>query len=100
MEVVKKLGDAHTPNHIVSCWRGPDGGIHDLASEEWAVEVKSYSEEPLRKDQPHRTTGPQHRQAFDVGRLHLITDGDGKTLPEYIDEMIRMVRAPRLPFPN
>ena len=60
--------DAHTPNHIVSCWRGPDGGIHDLASEEWAVEVKSYSEEPASEDQPHCSTGPQHRQAFDVGR--------------------------------
>ena len=36
-------------NHIVSCWRGPDGGIHDLASEEWAVEVKSYSEEPRER---------------------------------------------------
>ena len=23
MEVVKKVADANTPNHIVSCWRGP-----------------------------------------------------------------------------
>ena len=89
MEVVKKLGDAHTPNHIVSCWRGPDGGIHDLASEEWAVEVKSYSEEPPRVKINHIAQLDHNiDKRLTLVALHLISDGDGKTLPEYIDEMI------------
>ena len=89
MEVVKKLGDAHTPNHIVSCWRGPDGGIHDLASEEWAIEVKSYSEEPPRVKINHIAQLDHNiDKRLTLVALHLISDGDGKTLPEYIDEMI------------
>jgi hypothetical protein len=89
MEVVKKLGDAHSPNHIVSCWRGPDGGIHDLASEKWAVEVKSYSEEPPRVKINHIAQLDHNiDKRLTLVALHLISDGDGKTLPEYIDEMI------------
>ena len=89
MEVVKKLGDAHSPNHIVSCWRGPDGGIHDLASDEWAVEVKSYSEEPPRVKINHIAQLDHNiDKRLTLVALHLISDGDGKTLPEYIDDMI------------
>jgi hypothetical protein len=89
MEVVKKLGAAHTPNHIVSCWRGPDGGIHDLASDEWAVEVKSYSEEPPRVKINHIAQLDHNiDKRLTLVALHLVSDGDGKTLPEYIDEMI------------
>ena len=83
MEVVKKLGDTRNP----SSRAGEDhGGIHDLASEEWAVEVKSYEEPAVKIN--HCSTGPQHRQAFDEVALTSFPDGDGKTLPEYIDEMI------------
>ncbi len=89
MEVVKKLGDSHSPNNIVSCWRGPDGGIHDLASDEWAVEVKSYSEEPPRVRINHIAQLDYNiDKRLTLVALHLISDGDGKTLPEYIDEMI------------
>ena len=88
MEVVKKLGDAHTPNHIVSCWRGPDGGIHDLARgmggrsqvlQRRATAVKINHIAQLDHNIDKRLT---------LVALHLISDGDGKTLPEYIDEMI------------
>jgi hypothetical protein len=89
MEVVKKLGDSHSPNQIVSCWRGPDGGIHDLASDKWAVEVKSYSEEPPRVRINHIAQLDHNiEKRLTLVALHLISDGDGKTLPEYIDEMI------------
>jgi len=89
IEVVKKLGDSHTPNHIVSCWRGPDGGIHDIASEEWAIEVKSFAEEPPRARINHIA-----QLDYNIGKrltlaaIHLYSDADGKTLPEYIDELI------------
>jgi hypothetical protein len=89
MEVVKKIADAHTPNHIVSCWRGPDGGLHDLASEEWAVEIKSYSEEPPRVRINHIAQLDYNiDKRLTLVALHLYSDGDGKTLPEYIDNMI------------
>jgi hypothetical protein len=89
IEVVKKLGDSHTPNHIVSCWRGPDGGIHDIASEEWAIEVKSFAEEPPRARINHIAQLDYNiDKRLTLAAIHLYSDADGKTLPEYIDELI------------
>lgn len=89
MEVVKKIADANTPNHIVSCWRGPDGGLHDLASDKWAVEIKSYSEEPPRVRINHIAQLDYNiNKRLTIVALHLYSDGDGKSLPEYVDEMI------------
>ena len=48
MEVVKELGGVNSPNLIMQAWKGPERGLHDIATETWAVEVKSYSEEPPR----------------------------------------------------
>lgn len=90
MVVIMKLGDAHTPNHIVSCWRGPDGGIHDVASEEWAVEVKSFGDEPPRVRINHIA-----QLDYNIGKrltlvgLHLLADSDGKTLPMFIDDLLK-----------
>lgn len=94
MLTIMKLGDAHTPNHIVSCWRGPDGGIHDVASEEWAVEVKSFGDEPPRVRINHIAQLDHNiGKRLTLVAVHLFSDSDGKTLPMFIDDLMEWADA-------
>ena len=43
-----KLGEVLPPATVVNNWKGPDRGLHDISSETWAIEVKTFTEEPPR----------------------------------------------------
>ncbi len=85
--VVMKVGSLVSPASIISRWRGPERGLHDIADDEFAIEVKTYSNEPPKVRINH-ISQLDHRmdKRLSLVGVHLISSDEGKSLPEFIDE--------------
>ena len=69
---------------------GPDRGLHDITDEQWAVEVKSYGDEPPRV-RIHHIEQLDYRldKRLTLVGVHLFSFNEGKSLPEFVDEAIQ-----------
>ena len=88
--VVQKLGEVMAPATAISKWRGPDRGLHDIADERWAIEVKSYADEPPRV-RIHHIEQLDHRldKRLTLVGVHLYPFSEGKSLPDFIDDALQ-----------
>jgi hypothetical protein len=88
LTTIKRLGSIIPAASIVSRWRGPERGIHDISDSDYAIEVKTYSEEPPRVKINH-IEQLDHRmdKKLTLIGIHLIKSEEGISLPEYIDEI-------------
>ena len=88
--VVQQLGKVLTPAVAISKWRGPDRGLHDITDEQWAVEVKSYADEPPRV-RIHHIEQLDYRldKRLTLVGVHLFSFNEGKSLPDFVDEAIQ-----------
>lgn len=89
LAVIMKLGESIPPTTAVNKWKGPDSGLHDISSETWAIEVKSFADEPPRVRINH-IEQLDHRidKRLTIAAIHLYSDEEGKNLPEFIDEAL------------
>jgi len=89
LHTVMKLGNTVPAASVVTRWRGPERGIHDIADEGFAIEVKTYSDEPPKVRITH-IEQLDHRmdKRLTLVAHHLIKSNEGKSLPEFIDEAL------------
>ena len=88
LTTIQRLGSIVPAASIVSRWRGPERGIHDISDTDYAVEVKTYSDEPPRVKINHieQLDYRMDKKLTLIG-IHLMKSDEGRSLPEYIDEI-------------
>jgi len=95
LKVLEDLGKCIGHAQSMLKWSGnissKSGGLHDITDETFAVEVKSYHDEPPRV----RINGIEqldHRidKRLTLVGVHIISHQDGMTLPEYIDRCMKI----------
>lgn len=89
LSTVMRLGDTVPAASVVTRWRGPERGLHDIADEGFAIEVKTYADEPPKVRITH-IEQLDHRmdKRLTLVALHLIKSDEGKSLPEFVDEAL------------
>lgn len=89
MLVVRKLAEQSSPASVIQNWRGPSRGLHDIACDQWAVEVKAYAEEPPRVRINHiEQLDCRIDKRLTLVGVHLTQSPSGKTFPEIVEESI------------
>ena len=93
LKVLEHLGDHLGHAKALQCWSGnlssKSGGLHDISDETFAIEVKSYHDEPPRvkinglEQLDHRID----KRLTLVG-LHIISHHDGMTFPQFVDRAL------------
>ena len=95
LKVLEDLGKFIGHAQSMQKWSGSlsskSGGLHDIGDEIFAIEVKSYHEEPPRV----RINGIEqldHRidKRLTLIGVHIISHQDGMTLPGYIDHCLKI----------
>lgn len=89
LSTVMRLGDTVPAASVVTRWRGPERGLHDIADEGFAIEVKTYADEPPKVRITH-IEQLDHRmdKRLTLVALHIIKSDEGKSLPELVDEAL------------
>ena len=93
LKVLEDLGKHLGHAKALECWSGnlssKSGGLHDISDATFAIEVKSYHDEPPRvkinglEQLDHR----MDKRLTLVG-LHIISHQDGMTLPQFVDQAL------------
>lgn len=95
LKVLEDLGKCIGHAQSMQKWSGnlssKSGGLHDITDDTFAIEVKSYHDEPPRV----RINGIEqldHRidKRLTLVAVHIISHQEGMTLPEYIDHCMKI----------
>ena len=95
LQVLESLGSRVGHAKAISCWTGPyggkGGGLHDISDETFAVEVKSYHDEPPRVRINH-IEQLDHRmdKRLTLVGVHIVSNDEGKSFPEFVDAALEI----------
>ena len=91
LHTIERMGRLTGFARIISNWTGPERQLHDIGDDAFAVEVKSYHDEPPRVRINH-VEQLDHRmdKRLTLIGVHIVSNEEGRSFPELIDRALEI----------